>query len=173
MCSSDLGDARFARRIVGRAVAVPDHVGDDGGAMVGNDDDVEAVAENEMRDLGRWLNMRRHQSSFFVSRTVAAVKAATRPNRDDPATYRAPLRGLRVGGKGVRLRRRILEDLGGLRRSSIARPSGRTARIAAAPASLRDGAEKCCDLSIERRRLFEIDRVAAVGAHPQAGVGKS
>ena len=39
------------RRIVGRAVAVPDHVGDDGGAMVGNDDDLEAVVESEMGDL--------------------------------------------------------------------------------------------------------------------------
>ena len=61
----EMGDAGLARRIVGRAVAVPDHMGDDGGAMVGNDDDVEAVVENEMRDLGRWLNMRRHPRSVF------------------------------------------------------------------------------------------------------------
>ena len=48
----EMGDARLARRIVGRAVAIPDHMGDDRRAMVGNDDDVEAVGEGEMRDLG-------------------------------------------------------------------------------------------------------------------------
>ncbi len=35
-------------RIVGRAVAVPHHVGDDGRAMVGNDDHLQAVAEAEI-----------------------------------------------------------------------------------------------------------------------------
>jgi hypothetical protein len=33
--------------------------------MIGNDDDVEAVGEGEMRDLGRGLNMRRHPCSVF------------------------------------------------------------------------------------------------------------
>ena len=49
----EVGDARFARRIVGRAVAVPDHVGDDRRAMIGNDHDVEAVGQGEIRDLRR------------------------------------------------------------------------------------------------------------------------
>ena len=40
-------------RIVGGAVAVPDHMGDDRRAMVGNDDDLEAVLKREMRDLRR------------------------------------------------------------------------------------------------------------------------
>ena len=62
----EMGDARLARRIVGRAVAVPDHMGDDGSAMIGNHDDVEAVGKSEMRDLGRRLNMRRHRNPFFV-----------------------------------------------------------------------------------------------------------
>ena len=47
----EMGDAGLARRIVGRAVAVPDHVRDDGRAMVGNDHDLEAVLQREMGDL--------------------------------------------------------------------------------------------------------------------------
>ena len=47
----EMGDARLAHRIVRRAVAVPDHMGDDRRAMVGNDDDLEAVFESEMGDL--------------------------------------------------------------------------------------------------------------------------
>ena len=39
----EVGDARLAQGIVGGAVAVPDHVGDDRRAAVGNDDDLEAV----------------------------------------------------------------------------------------------------------------------------------
>ena len=48
----EMGDARLADRIVGRAVAIPDHVGDDRGAMVGDDHDLEAVGQGEMGDLG-------------------------------------------------------------------------------------------------------------------------
>ena len=48
----EMGDAGLAERIVGRAVAVPDHVGDDRRAVIGNDDDVEAVVEREGADLG-------------------------------------------------------------------------------------------------------------------------
>ena len=46
----EMGDARLALRIVGRAVAVPDHMGDDRRAMVGNDDDGQAVVEPEVDD---------------------------------------------------------------------------------------------------------------------------
>ena len=102
----EMGDARLARRIVGRAVAVPDHMGDDGGAMIGNDDDVEAVGEGEMRDLGRW---RRHETSsqpVFRFETLARDEALTRPNRDDPATYKAPPRSLRVGWRSLPRRRK-------------------------------------------------------------------
>ena len=49
----EMGDARLARRIVGRAVAVPDHVGDDRRAAVGNDDDRQAVVEPEVDDAAR------------------------------------------------------------------------------------------------------------------------
>ena len=47
----EMGDARLAGRIVGGAVAVPDHVGDDRRAMVGDDHDLEAVLQREMGDL--------------------------------------------------------------------------------------------------------------------------
>jgi hypothetical protein len=46
----EMGDARLALRIVGRAVAVPDHVGDHRGAMIGNDDHGQAVVEPEVDD---------------------------------------------------------------------------------------------------------------------------
>ena len=46
-----MGDARLARRIVGGAVAIPDHMRDDRRAVVGNDDDLEAVFQSEMGDL--------------------------------------------------------------------------------------------------------------------------
>jgi hypothetical protein len=46
----EMSDARLARRIVGRAVAVPHHMGDDGRPMVGDDDDGEAVGEPELGD---------------------------------------------------------------------------------------------------------------------------
>ena len=57
----EVGDAGLAQRIVGRAVAVPDHVGHDRGAMIGNDDDVEAVRKSETRHLGRGGSRRRHR----------------------------------------------------------------------------------------------------------------
>ena len=41
----EMGDPRFARRIVGRAVAIPDHMRDHGRAMVGNDHHLEAVVQ--------------------------------------------------------------------------------------------------------------------------------
>ena len=48
----EMREPGFARRLVGGADLVPDHVGDDRRAMVGNDDDFKTVAEREMRDLG-------------------------------------------------------------------------------------------------------------------------
>ena len=41
-------DAGHARRLVGGADPVPDHVRDDGCAMVGNDHDLHAVLELEL-----------------------------------------------------------------------------------------------------------------------------
>ncbi len=41
----------FPTRIVGRAVAIPDHVGDHGGAMVRDDHDLEAVCQGVMGNL--------------------------------------------------------------------------------------------------------------------------
>ena len=46
----EMGDARLALRVVGRAVAVPDHVGDHRRPAVGNDDDGQAVVEPEVDD---------------------------------------------------------------------------------------------------------------------------
>jgi hypothetical protein len=48
----EMGEARFAGRFVGGANPVPDHVGDDGRAVVGDDDDFEPVSEREMGDVG-------------------------------------------------------------------------------------------------------------------------
>ena len=44
--------ARFAGGIVGRAVAIPDHVGDDGRPAIGDDDDLKAVVEFLADDAG-------------------------------------------------------------------------------------------------------------------------
>ena len=46
----EMGDARLALRIVGRAVAIPHHVGDHRRAVVGNDDHGQAVVEPEIDD---------------------------------------------------------------------------------------------------------------------------
>ena len=43
----------FARRLVGGADLVPDHVGDDRRAMIGDDDDFKAVVELEIGDCRR------------------------------------------------------------------------------------------------------------------------
>ena len=59
----EMGDARLARRIVGCAVLVPDHMGDDRGAMVGDDHDLEAVLQGEIGDLGRGGRGRGHRGS--------------------------------------------------------------------------------------------------------------
>ena len=55
-------DARLARRIVGGAVSVPDHMGDDRRAVVRNDHNLEAVLQGKMGDLRRGGNMRRHRN---------------------------------------------------------------------------------------------------------------
>ena len=57
----EMGDAGLAQWIVGRAVAVPDHMGDDGRAAIGDDDDVEAVGEPR---LERWRGRRRRRRRF-------------------------------------------------------------------------------------------------------------
>ena len=48
----EMREAGFARRLVGGADPIPDHVGDDRRAVVGDDHDFEAVGEREMRDIG-------------------------------------------------------------------------------------------------------------------------
>ena len=45
-------DARLSQRIIGRAVAIPDHVGDDGNAMIRDHHHVETIVKGEGRDLG-------------------------------------------------------------------------------------------------------------------------
>src|SRR5262249_25753717 len=48
----EMGDARGPRRLVGSADLVPDHLGYDGSAMVGDDQDLEAVPKGEFDDTG-------------------------------------------------------------------------------------------------------------------------
>ena len=47
----EMRDAGLARRLVGGADLVPDHVGDDRRAPVRHDDDLEAVGEREVGDV--------------------------------------------------------------------------------------------------------------------------
>ena len=56
----EMRDARLAHRLIGGAHLVIDHVGDDRGAMIGNDDDLHAVGEREGGNIlddrfGRYL----------------------------------------------------------------------------------------------------------------------
>ena len=46
----EMREARLAGRLVGGADPVPEHVGHDRRAMVGNDHDLEAVGEHEIGD---------------------------------------------------------------------------------------------------------------------------
>lgn len=46
-----MGNAGFARRLVGAADLVPHHVADDRRPVVGNDDHLHAVVEHEIRRL--------------------------------------------------------------------------------------------------------------------------
>jgi hypothetical protein len=48
----EMGKPRFARRLVGGADLVPDHMGHDRRAVIGNDDHLETVGQGEMADLG-------------------------------------------------------------------------------------------------------------------------
>jgi hypothetical protein len=48
----EMRDAGFTRRLVGGADAIPDHMGDDRRAAVGNHDDFHPVRELGMRDFG-------------------------------------------------------------------------------------------------------------------------
>ena len=49
----EMRDAGLARRLVGGADLVPDHVGDDRRAAVRDDHDLEAVGEREVADVRR------------------------------------------------------------------------------------------------------------------------
>ena len=51
----EMRDAGFARRLVGGADLVPEHVGDDRRAAVGDDHDLEAVGEREVGDV--WVSV--------------------------------------------------------------------------------------------------------------------
>jgi hypothetical protein len=62
----EMRDPRFARRLVRGADTVPDHMGDDRDAAVGDDHDFHAVRELEMRYLGpgrraRWKRITKQQ----------------------------------------------------------------------------------------------------------------
>ena len=60
----EMGDTRFARPLVGGAGLVPDHVGDDRRAMVGDDHHLQAVVEGEaggvLREFRRFRRRNRH-----------------------------------------------------------------------------------------------------------------
>jgi hypothetical protein len=43
-----MGNPRFARRLIGTAHLVPDHMGDDGCAMIGYHHDLKPIVEHEM-----------------------------------------------------------------------------------------------------------------------------
>ena len=43
----EMRQSRFARRLVGRADLVPEHLGDDGGTMIGDHHHLQAIAEGE------------------------------------------------------------------------------------------------------------------------------
>jgi hypothetical protein len=64
-------------RIVSRAVAVPDHMGDDRRAMIGNDHDVEAVGQGEIRDQRR-RGVRRHCGPIEVGQPLVTGANAAR-----------------------------------------------------------------------------------------------
>jgi hypothetical protein len=51
----EMRQARFSRRLVGGADLVPDHVGDNRRAVIGNDDQLQSVREREVGDLGAGL----------------------------------------------------------------------------------------------------------------------
>ena len=72
----EMGDARLAGRIVRGAVAVPDHVGDDRRAVVGNDDDIEAIVEGETRDMRRGRRGSRHRDPFRLDKARREGPAA-------------------------------------------------------------------------------------------------
>jgi hypothetical protein len=74
----EVGDAGFARRIVGRAVAVPDHMGNDRRAMIGNDHDVEAVGQGEIHDVRRERSGRRHRGPIEVGEPFVTGRNAAR-----------------------------------------------------------------------------------------------
>ena len=53
----EMGEAGLARRLVGGADLVPDHVGDDRRAAVRDHDHFEAVGEREMADVRLWRGL--------------------------------------------------------------------------------------------------------------------
>ncbi len=72
----EMGDARLAHRIVGRAVAVPHHVGHHRRAAIGNDDDLKTVGKREIRDLRRRGRRRRHLIPIRFREAPASRRAA-------------------------------------------------------------------------------------------------
>jgi hypothetical protein len=72
----EMRDAGLGRRIIGRAVAIPDHVGDDRRAMVRHHHDIQAVAEPEGLDrrgqAGR-RDMDRHRGTVVWRRGIRTI----------------------------------------------------------------------------------------------------
>ena len=64
----EMREPGLARRLVGGADLVPDHVGDDRRAVVGDDDDFEPVGEGEVRDVGAAGGLGRRQPMGAPSR---------------------------------------------------------------------------------------------------------
>ncbi len=55
----EVGDAALAGSLIGAADLVPQHVRDDRGAPVRDDDDLKAIVEREMGDVRRLVGRRR------------------------------------------------------------------------------------------------------------------
>ena len=85
----EMRDAGLAGRIVGGAVAVPDHVGDDGGAPVGDDDDGQPVLQPE--GFNRLGGLARTRVHVHLEPTPAVGRARWRVLPDRAALCLAPV----------------------------------------------------------------------------------
>ena len=72
----EMGDAGLALRLIGRAHPIPDHVGDDGRPMIGNDHDLQAISESE--GLGQRLGggKRSRQNGKQAQSSESSIKPA-------------------------------------------------------------------------------------------------
>src|SRR5579864_698171 len=77
----EMRQAGLAGRLVGGADLVPDHVGDDRGAMIGDHHDFKPIVELEIADRGRGLRARRKTARRRAPGSALAVLTRVRPPR--------------------------------------------------------------------------------------------